>query len=143
MNEPNKKKRIMDGVGEIENTMDRAQFTKQQAVKVGFVLDDSVAGTFVKIAEEFDELKAEVESHSSTSPNIENLQGEMGDLLFSICGLANKLGIKAEDCLQMTIDKFVFRTGYVEDKLLENGQDFSNGNMDNMCVWWEDAKKVK
>lgn len=135
--------RLMAGVDKIENTMDKAQFTKQKAVEVEFVPDDSIEGVFAKIAEEFDELKTEIQAHSSTNHSIEKIQGEMGDLLFSICGLANKLSIKAEDCLQMTIDKFVFRTGYVEDKLLENGQDFTTGDLNEMCAWWEDAKKVK
>ena len=65
----------------------------------------------------------------------------MGDLLFSTSGLANQLNFKTKDCLNMTIDKFLFKTCYVEDKLKENGQNFSNGSIEQMCDWWREAKK--
>lgn len=65
----------------------------------------------------------------------------MGNLLFSTNGLANQLGFKTKDCLNITIEKFVFRTCYVEDKLHENGQDFSTGYIKQMCEWWKEAKK--
>lgn len=66
----------------------------------------------------------------------------MGDLLFSTSGLANQLGFKTKDCLEMTIDKFVFRTCYVEDKLREKNQDFNTGDLKEMCDWWREAKKI-
>jgi len=132
---------VMNGYQEIENVMDKAQFAKKVTTDHGFDTNDSVEKAFNKITEEYEELKVEVENYIKEGKNLIDLQKEMGDVLFAICGLANKLDIRAEDCLDMTVNKFVFRTCYIEKKLKEKGQDFSNGNIDEMCQWWNEAKQ--
>lgn len=133
---------VMNGFQNIEDTLDKAQFTKHKSTKVGFDTNNTVEKAFKKIEEEFNELKAEVELYlKNNSIDITNIKKEMGDLLFSTSGLANQLNFKTKDCLNMTIDKFLFKTCYVEDKLKENSQNFSNGSIEQMCDWWREAKK--
>lgn len=145
----------------LQTLLDLAQTIKQKSTDVGFDTNDSVEKAFDKIHEEFLELKEEVdaysnsdsesESASSSSTNSTNktkpdsilIQKEMGDLMFAICALANKLGVRANDCLEMTVDKFTYRNQYVETKLHENGQDWKTGDITKMCEWWCDAKKTK
>lgn len=137
-----KENSLMNGFQSIDDTLDKAQFVKHRSTEIGFDTNNSVEKAFKKIEEEFNELKAEVELYlKDNSIDITNLKKEMGDLLFSTNGLANQLGFKTKDCLNMTIEKFVFRTCYVEDKLRENGQDFSTGDIKQMCEWWKEAKK--
>lgn len=137
-----KKDSVMNGFQNIENTLDKAQFVKKKSTEINFDTNNSVKTAFDKIEEEFNELKEEVMLYlQGKSTDITNLKKEMGDLLFSTSGLANQLDFKTKDCLEMTIDKFVFRTCYVEDKLHEQGQDFANGDMKQMCDWWCEAKK--
>ena len=134
----------MTGFENIENTLEKAQFIKQKSTDINFDTNDTVEKAFAKIEEEFNELKEEVEKYlKNGGENLMDVKKEMGDLLFSTSGLANKLNIKTTDCLEMTVDKFVFRTRYVEKKLSENNQDFSNGNIEQMCGWWCEAKKFK
>ena len=132
----------MNGFQDIENILDKAQFIKKKSTEINFDTNNTVKTAFDKIEEEFNELKEEVMLYlKGENTDITNLKKEMGDLLFSTSGLANQLGFKTKDCLEMTIDKFLFRTCYVEDKLHEQGQDFTNGDMKQMCDWWREAKK--
>lgn len=131
----------MNGFQSIEDTLDKAQFIKGKSMEIGFNTNDSVKKAFEKIEEEFNELKEEVMLYLNTGSNIVNLKKEMGDLLFSTGGLANQLNFKIKDCLEMTIDKFLFRTCYVEDKLNKNGKSFSDGDINQMSQWWKEAKK--
>jgi len=128
---------IMNGYHDIGNVMDRAQFVKKSATAVGFDTNDSIEKAFDKVREEVEELKVELDAGTDFT----NIQKELGDVIFALCGLANKLDISAEDCLNMTIKKFVYRSRYVEKKLEDNGQNFSNGDINEMCAWWNEAKK--
>lgn len=139
-----KENSLMNGFQNIENTLEKAQFIKNKSTEIGFNTNNTVEKAFKKIEEEFNELKEEVELYlKDNSIDTINIQKELGDLLFSTSGLANQLNFKTKACLEMTIDKFVFRTCYVEDKLQANAQDFSNGDINQMCAWWKEAKKIK
>lgn len=135
---------LMNGFQKIEDTLEKAQFVKAKSTEIGFDTNNTIEKAFKKIEEEFNELKVEVEKYlNNGSKNLVDLQKELGDLIFSTSGLGNQLNFKTKDCLEMTIDKFVFRTCYVEDKLKENGKNFSNGDIEQMCDWWREAKKYK
>ena len=131
--------------------LDIAQQIKQKSTDVGFDTNNSVEKAFNKINEEFLELKEEVElylknsnsSNQNFQPDSTEVQKEMGDLMFAICALANKLGVRANDCLEMTVDKFTFRSKFVEEKLTKNGLTHKTCEITKMCEWWSEAKKIK
>jgi NTP pyrophosphatase (non-canonical NTP hydrolase) len=135
---------VMNGFQDIKNSMDKAQFVKKISTDIGFDTNNTLEKRFLKIKEEFDELKNEIDLYlNDNSIDAINIKKEMGDLLFAIGGLANMMNFSMTECLDLTIDKFVFRTCYVEKKLKEIGQDFSNGDINKMCEWWNEAKKIK
>jgi tetrapyrrole methylase family protein/MazG family protein len=136
---------MFEGFKKNSNSLEQAQFVKKISTEIGFDTNDSIEKAFLKINEEFNELKDEIDKYlkDNLANNIINIKKEVGDLLFSIGGLANKFDFKMEECLKMTIDKFIFRRCYVEDELKKKGKNFENGNMEEMCKWWKEAKKIK
>lgn len=53
---------------------------------------------------------------------IQYIKEELGDLLFSIVNLARFLDVDTTEALNGTIDKFVNRFGFVEEKVIESGK---------------------
>ena len=123
--------------------LDKAQFLQEKKKDIGFCQKDNARNAFQKIKEEFDMAMMEIQykHEKKKSDNTAKIHTAIGNLLFSVCGLANTVKSRADVCLEMTIDKFVFRNCYVETKLKEAGKDFSTGDMRDMCRWWNEAKK--
>ena len=64
---------------------------------------------WMKVEEELDELKKEIESS-----NKEKTEAEFGDLLFSLIGYARYMDINPEDALERTNKKFIRRFQHLE-----------------------------
>lgn len=91
---------------------------------------------YLKILEELDELKKEVEKD-----NMERVCQEIGDLLFSIVNYSRHLKIDCELSLKKTSRKFVERFKLMEKYSVEEGLKFAElppGEKDRL---WGEAKK--
>jgi len=86
--------------------------------------------------EEISELKMEIKNH-----NIETIESELGDVLFSIINASRLYGIDPEAALEKTNRKFIKRFNYLEKETLLKGISLHDMSLDEMNVIWEKAKK--
>jgi tetrapyrrole methylase family protein/MazG family protein len=112
----------------------RADKIQAKAKKVGFDWDD-VNGAYQKVAEETAEVKEAV-----ASGNKEEIEKEVGDLLFAAVNVARMLDVDPEIALNKTSDKFMRRFAYVEKTAQEQGKRLPEMTLEEMDKLWEDAK---
>lgn len=69
-----------------------------------------------------------------------NIETEIGDLLFSVVNYARFLEIDSEIALDKANQKFVKRFGFVENKVLSQNQKMENFSLDELDMIWNEAK---
>ncbi len=89
-----------------------------------------------KVIEEISELKEEIANRDT-----ENIESELGDVLFSIINASRLYGIDPEAALEKTNRKFIKRFNYLEKNTLKKGLSLHDMSLDEMNVIWEEAKK--
>lgn len=90
-----------------------------------------------KIKEELAEFE-----ESQLSQNQKDIEGEFGDLLFSLINFARLSEIDPELALERTNKKFIFRFSYMERKAKESGKSLSIMSLDEMEELWIEAKTL-
>jgi tetrapyrrole methylase family protein/MazG family protein len=116
--------------------MDRAYSLQKKAAKVGFDWPD-MEGVIAKIKEELEEASLA----AKMAHNEQNIEEELGDLLFSAINLCRFLKVEPSVALRRTNSKFVQRFKYVEKKMKESGQVMKKENLDVMESFWNRAKE--
>jgi MazG family protein len=91
-----------------------------------------------KIQEEVDEVRAAVATGSAASR--EQVEEEMGDLLFTIANLSRQLGVEPETALRKANDKFTKRFGAMEQAIEESGRKMADLSLDQLEREWKQAK---
>ena len=89
-----------------------------------------------KLNEELAEL---AEARARAAP--EELENELGDLLFVLVNLARFLKLDPEQALRQTNRKFRDRFGYLEQKLLAQGRSLAEASIEEMEALWQEAKR--
>ena len=126
--------RLLDGVPRALPALVEAQQITSRAATAGF--DWSNAGQVLdKLREELAEFDA---ARDGGSPD--QIEDELGDLLFVLVNLARFVKVDPEQALRRTNAKFRRRFGYVEEKLAERGSSPSASNIDEMESLWQQAK---
>jgi len=129
------KESILEDVpGSFPALLEGQKLTKK-AAKVKFDWEN-IGQIFDKLTEETDELKSAIESG-------ENIEEEIGDLLFVVVNLARKLDVDAETALKKTNRKFRQRFKFIEQNLKENGKTLEDSDLQEMDALWNKAKKMK
>ena len=90
-----------------------------------------------KIKEELAEFE-----ESQLSQNQKDIEGEFGDLLFSLINFARLSEIDPELALERTNKKFIFRFSYMEQKAKDSGKRLSIMSLDEMEKLWVEAKTL-
>ena len=90
-----------------------------------------------KIKEELAEFE-----ESQLSQNQKDIEGEFGDLLFSLINFARLSEVDPELALERTNKKFIFRFSYMERKAKESGKSLSIMSLDEMEELWVEAKTL-
>jgi len=111
-----------------------------KAARVGFDWSN-VDEIFKKLHEEIDELKEALSSRHSVTSNQE-VEQELGDLLFVVVNIARFLRIDPETALRKTNRKFIQRVHYIESRLNQAGKTMSESSILEMDRLWEEAKKL-
>lgn len=88
---------------------------------------------FAKMREELAEL-----DHARTTGSQEKIEGEVGDLLFTIINIARFLKVDPEQALRKTNSKFRRRFTHVEQRL---GKPFKEATLDEMESLWKESKE--
>jgi len=93
-----------------------------------------------EVVEKLKEEITEFENALKTSERARQ-EEELGDLLFSLVNLGRHLQMQAEEALNITIQKFIRRFQYIENRLREEGKKLDDSNLDEMDNLWEEAKR--
>ena len=88
-----------------------------------------------KIKEEL----GEFESAQKTG-NQEEIESELGDVLFSIVNFARLSNLDPELALERTNKKFIYRFTYMEKKAREQGKSLNEMTLPEMELLWNEAK---
>lgn len=129
----------------------RAQKLQARAARVGFDWPDT-GGVIAKIKEELAEVEEALalcyNGRSTAPPSaadniLENLAGEIGDLLFAVTNLARFVGADAESALRGTNAKFTRRFEYIEDALQRQGRNIKDASLSEMETLWNAAKEIE
>jgi tetrapyrrole methylase family protein / MazG family protein len=112
-----------------------AQRMQEKAASVGFDWP-SVEPVMEKLEEEKQEFE-----EAFLANDIEEMQNELGDLLFTIVNLARKLGFDAESALNRTIRKFERRFKEVEKHYKKKQKNMHDSNLEQLDEVWEITKQ--
>jgi tetrapyrrole methylase family protein/MazG family protein len=139
---------VLDAVSRALPPLDRAQKLQKKAAQAGFDWPD-VRGVIAKIREELGEVEtalaagaAAAESPESAGAAREDLEGELGDLLFSVVNLCRYVKADPSVALGRTNAKFVRRFTHVEKRMKEEDQALVRENLSLMDRYWEEAKTL-
>lgn len=89
-----------------------------------------------KVLEEITELKKAVDEQKR-----EEIESEIGDVMFSLINASRLYGIDPEAALEKTNRKFIRRFNYLENETMKKGRSLHSMSLDEMNVIWEEAKK--
>ncbi len=130
------KKSVLEGVPKSLPALVKASRIQDKVKGVGFDWEEPHQ-VWDKVQEELQELQQEVQSGDR-----EKIQGEFGDVLFSMINYARFLNVNPEDALERTNRKFIKRFQYLESKAGEIGKPLSEMTLAEMDVFWNEAKKL-
>lgn len=128
---------VLQGVPNSLPAMVKANRIQEKVKGVGFDWEEPEQ-VWDKVQEELNELKEEVEGGSSP----ERIESEFGDVLFSMINYARFVGVNPEDALEKTNRKFKKRFQYLERKAQEGKKALIDMTLEEMDVFWEEAKKL-
>ncbi len=129
------KKSVLEGVPRSLPAMVKSTRIQDKVRGVGFDWEEPHQ-VLDKVYEELDELKVEVEQGS------DKIEDEFGDVLFSMINYARFLGVDPETALERTNKKFIKRFQYLEKASKKDGKELSEMSLEEMDVYWEEAKKL-
>lgn len=132
-----KKDSLLDDVPRHLPPLERAYKIQKKAAKVGFDWTH-VDSVWDKVEEELRESR-----EAFAAKDGEELESEIGDLLYSVINLARFNGIDPAIALQRTNEKFSHRFRHVEKRMREEGLPMASEHMASMDAYWEEAKEVR
>ncbi len=112
-----------------------AQQITSRAAQVGFDWENPEQ-VLDKLREELDEF-----AEARRGGSHDELEGELGDLLFVLVNLARFVKVDPEQALRATNAKFRQRFAYIEAKLAEHGSKPSEATIEEMEALWQEAKR--
>lgn len=128
---------VLDGVPNSLPAIVKAYRMQEKVKGVGFDWEKPEQ-VWEKVEEELNEFKVEVEQQQSK----EKIEGEFGDLLFSLVNYARFLEINPEDALERTNKKFLKRFKYLEKESKKDGKSLDQMSLAEMDVYWNKAKEL-
>jgi MazG family protein len=116
-----------------------AQQIASRAAAAGF--DWENAGQVIeKLHEELAEFD-QARRAANPGERSDELEDELGDLLFVLVNLARFVKVDPEQALRKTNAKFRRRFTYIEQKLGERGKTLADSNIEEMEALWQEAKR--
>ena len=132
-------KSVLGGVPNSLPALVKAMRIQEKARGAGFDWEEDQQ-VWNKVEEEINEFKEEFVNQKEI--NVERAEGEFGDLIFSLVNWARHVEINPETALERTNKKFIKRFQYLEKRAKENGQNLSDMSLEEMDVYWNEAKKL-
>ncbi|MBB3701135.1 nucleoside triphosphate pyrophosphohydrolase [Flammeovirga yaeyamensis] len=135
-----KPKRVLGGVPKSLPEIVKALRIQEKSAGVGFEWDNK-EDVWKKVQEEIQELEVEVKANDQGEDNLDKIEDEFGDVMFSMINYARFLKVNPSDALERTNKKFISRFNYIEDKMKEDGLSFDEASLEQMDKYWEESKK--
>ncbi len=130
------KKSVLEGVPKSLPAMVKANRIQDKVAGVGFDWE-APEQVFEKVEEELNELRLEVKNG-----NLDAIENEFGDVLFSMINYARFLKVNPENALERTNKKFMKRFQYLEAKSKALKKPLKDMTLAEMDVFWEEAKSL-
>ena len=126
---------VLDGIAVALPALARAEKLQKKAARVGFDWPD-IEGPIAKCHEELEEIK-----EALVGGKQEEIEAEIGDLLFAIVNLARFAQVDAESALRGANQRFTNRFQYIERSLEAEGKRCEEVDLDRLEALWEAAKR--
>jgi len=127
---------LLDGMPPLLPALQLAHRIQEKVSKVGFDWERK-EDVWKKVVEEIEEMH-----HSELEGTHDELEGEIGDVIFALVNYARFLRVNPENALRKTNNKFIKRFGYVEAKITESGRKLSESTLKEMDKFWEESKNI-
>ena len=128
-------KGLLGGVPRSLPALVEAQQISRRAAGAGFDWPD-IDQVLEKLCEELTELDA-----ARSSKSHEAIEGELGDLLFTVVNVARFLKVDPEQALRGTNAKFRERFAHVEGAIEAQGKTLQEATIEQMEALWQAAKR--
>jgi len=129
-------KTILSGVPKALPSLIKAYRIQEKAANVGFEWEEP-SQVWDKVKEEIGEFEAE-----ALAGNQDNMESELGDVLFAIVNAARLYHLIPDNSLERTNQKFIARFNYLEQKAKEQGRLLDEMSLDEMEAIWQESKKI-
>lgn len=129
------KKSVLSGLPASLPAIVKAMRIQEKSKQVGFEWEHS-AQVWEKVEEEMGELQAAVKNGSR-----EEMEEEMGDVLFSLVNYARFLDLDAENSLEKTNKKFISRFSRMEEAAAARNKSLHDMTLEEMDRLWNEIKK--
>jgi ATP diphosphatase len=128
---------VLDGVALGLPALMRAAKLQKRAARVGFDWPQTTQ-VLDKLIEEAHEL---VEARDRLGPD--EIEAEIGDLLFVMANLARHMGVDPEVALRRSNEKFTRRFKYIERELEKRGKRPVESDLDEMDALWNEIRRAE
>ena len=112
----------------------RAQKITATAAVYGFDWQKT-SDVLKKLQEELNELSTAFNNNDQN-----NIEEELGDLLFTVVNLSRFVKVDSETALSKTTNKFLQRFAYITNQLADRGKTLEQATMKEMDELWEETK---
>ncbi len=137
-----KRESIADGLPTSLPALHRAHRLQDRAAGVGFDWADA-SGPAAKVKEELAEVRQHLAPGSATTASSDELEGELGDLLFACVNLCRKVSVHASLALDKANSKFEKRFREIERISRERGLDLHSAGLDALDAIWDEVKSAE
>lgn len=126
---------VLAGVPKSLPAIIKAYRIQEKAANVGFDWENREQ-VWDKAREELEEF-----AQAAARKDHDEMEAEMGDMLFSLINVARLYDIHPESALERTNIKFIKRFNYIEAKAAEAGRSLKDMTLGEMDELWNEAKK--
>ncbi len=125
----------LDGIPKILPSIISSQRIQEKASSLGFDFED-IGQVWEKLNEEISEVK-----FAKKENNFKKIEGELGDLLFTVINLCRFFDISAENALRKSNNKFIKRFQSLEKKVSNSNKFFKQYSQNKLDGIWNEVKK--
>ena len=125
----------LDGIPKILPSIISSQRIQDKASSLGFDFED-IGQVWEKLNEEIAEVKL-----AKKENNFKKIEGELGDLLFTVINLCRFFDVSAENALRKSNNKFIKRFQSLEEKVSNTDRAFKKYSQNELDGIWAEVKK--
>ena len=125
----------LDGIPKILPSIISSQRIQDKASSLGFDFED-IGQVWEKLNEEIAEVKL-----AKKENNFKKIEGELGDLLFTVINLCRFFDVSAENALRKSNNKFIKRFQSLEKKVSNSNRAFKQYSQNELDGIWNEVKK--